>query len=136
VGTFLQQLVNGLEVGSLYALIALGYTLIYGILHIVNFAHGEIYMLGAMAVLYLHVVAGLALVPTLVVIVALALLLGLCIERGIFREGRTRRHARGGGRGRATNMAQERAPVRPGAVSVMLFSHRLVPPIPKLSNIT
>jgi branched-chain amino acid transport system permease protein len=44
---FLQQLLNGLTLGSVYALIALGYTMVYGILELINFAHGEIYMLGA-----------------------------------------------------------------------------------------
>jgi len=44
---FLQQLINGLTVGAVYALIALGYTMVYGILQLINFAHGEIYMLGA-----------------------------------------------------------------------------------------
>jgi len=44
---FLQQLINGLTVGSVYALIALGYSMVYGILELINFAHGEIYMLGA-----------------------------------------------------------------------------------------
>jgi branched-chain amino acid transport system permease protein len=44
---FFQQLVNGLTVGSVYAIIALGYTMVYGILELINFAHGEIYMLGA-----------------------------------------------------------------------------------------
>ena len=44
---FTQQLVNGIVVGSVYALIALGYTLVYGILKLINFAHGEIYMIGA-----------------------------------------------------------------------------------------
>jgi len=44
---FLQQLVNGLTLGSVYALIALGYSMVYGILELINFAHGEIYMLGA-----------------------------------------------------------------------------------------
>ena len=44
---FAQQLVNGLVVGAVYALIALGYTLVYGILQLINFAHGEIYMIGA-----------------------------------------------------------------------------------------
>src|SRR5258708_38753314 len=44
---FPQQLDNGLETGSLYALIALGYTLIYGILEMLNFAHGDVYMVGA-----------------------------------------------------------------------------------------
>jgi branched-chain amino acid transport system permease protein len=44
---FLQQLINGLTLGSVYALIALGYSMVYGILELINFAHGEIYMLGA-----------------------------------------------------------------------------------------
>ena len=43
----LQQILNGLTLGSIYALIALGYTMVYGILEFINFAHGEIYMLGA-----------------------------------------------------------------------------------------
>lgn len=44
---FLQQLINGLALGSIYALIALGYTMVYGVLRFINFAHGDIYMLGA-----------------------------------------------------------------------------------------
>jgi len=43
---FLEQLVNGLTLGSTYALIALGYTMVYGIIQLINFAHGEIYMFG------------------------------------------------------------------------------------------
>jgi branched-chain amino acid transport system permease protein len=43
----LQQLVNGITLGAIYALIALGYTMVYGILEFINFAHGEIYMMGA-----------------------------------------------------------------------------------------
>jgi branched-chain amino acid transport system permease protein len=43
---FVQQLVNGLTLGSVYALIALGYTMVYGILKLLNFAHGEVYMMG------------------------------------------------------------------------------------------
>jgi branched-chain amino acid transport system permease protein len=80
-----QGLAIGLLTGILYILVALGLTLIYGILHIVNFAHGEIYMLGAMAVFYFHVVGGLQLAPTILVIVVLSLLFGLAIERGVFR---------------------------------------------------
>ena len=44
---FLQQLVNGLSIGSIYALIALGYTMVYGIIKLINFAHGDMYMIGA-----------------------------------------------------------------------------------------
>jgi branched-chain amino acid transport system permease protein len=47
VNLFLQQLINGLNVGSIYALIAIGYTMVYGIIKLINFAHGEIMMFGA-----------------------------------------------------------------------------------------
>src|ERR1700741_1834210 len=46
--TFLQQLVNGLTAGSVYAVVALGYTMVYGIIQLINFAHGEVVMIGAM----------------------------------------------------------------------------------------
>src|ERR1700679_3844957 len=48
----LQQLVNGLSQGSIYALIALGYTMVFGVLRFINFAHGDVYMLGAFAGVY------------------------------------------------------------------------------------
>ena len=55
---FMQQVVNGLSIGSIYALIALGYTMVYGIIKLINFAHGDIYMLGAFigfsAITYFH----------------------------------------------------------------------------------
>ena len=44
---FVQQLINGISLGSIYALIALGYTMVYGIIKLINFAHGDIYMIGA-----------------------------------------------------------------------------------------
>ncbi len=81
----LQGLAIGVLTGILYVLIALGLTLIYGILHIVNFAHGEIYMLGAMGVFYGYVVLKLPFAVTLVAILVLSLLLGLVVERGFFR---------------------------------------------------
>ncbi|MBP7446222.1 MAG: branched-chain amino acid ABC transporter permease, partial [Zoogloea sp.] len=49
--TLLQQTVNGLVVGSVYALVALGYTMVYGILGLINFAHGDILMVGALVAL-------------------------------------------------------------------------------------
>src|SRR5579872_3288704 len=49
MNTFLQQLVNGLTVGSFYALVALGYTMVYGVIRLINFAHGDLYMVGAFA---------------------------------------------------------------------------------------
>ena len=48
---FFQQLVNGLTLGSLYALIAVGYTVVYGIIQLINFAHGEVFMIGAFGAL-------------------------------------------------------------------------------------
>jgi branched-chain amino acid transport system permease protein len=80
-----QGLAIGLLTGILYVLIALGLTLIYGILHIVNFAHGEIYMLGAMGVFYGYVVLKLPFAVTLAAILVLSLLLGLVVERAFFR---------------------------------------------------
>ncbi len=50
---FFQQLINGLSLGAFYALIALGYTMVYGILRFINFAHGDIFMLGAFSGYYL-----------------------------------------------------------------------------------
>jgi branched-chain amino acid transport system permease protein len=51
---FLQQIVNGLSQGSIYALIALGYTMVYGVLRFINFAHGDVFMVGAFSGMYLH----------------------------------------------------------------------------------
>ena len=48
VDVFIQQLINGLVVGSMYALVALGYTMVYGIINLINFAHGEVLMVGAL----------------------------------------------------------------------------------------
>src|SRR5512147_1794565 len=59
---FLQQLINGLAWGSIYALIALGYTMVYGVLKFINFAHGDVYMVGA----YLAYYVGCALVGFLI----------------------------------------------------------------------
>ncbi len=54
---FLQQVVNGLSTGAVYALIALGYTMVYGVLRLINFAHGDVYMVGAVAAYYLAAAA-------------------------------------------------------------------------------
>ncbi|HJV73363.1 MAG TPA: branched-chain amino acid ABC transporter permease [Noviherbaspirillum sp.] len=70
--TFIQQIINGLVLGSMYALVALGYTMVYGVLNLINFAHGDVLMIGAMvAVTILKVVQGAA--PDLPGIVKLAI---------------------------------------------------------------
>ena len=80
-----QGVAIGLVNGALYILTALGLTLIYGILHIVNFAHGEIYMLGAMLVYVLFVALQWPLGLAFVAIIAAAALAGMAVERGVFR---------------------------------------------------
>ena len=57
---FLQQLINGLTLGAVYGLIAIGYTMVYGIIGMINFAHGEIYMIGAFIALICFTILGLA----------------------------------------------------------------------------
>ena len=49
MSTFLQQLINGISLGAIYSLIALGYTMVYGVLKLINFAHGDVYILRLMA---------------------------------------------------------------------------------------
>ncbi len=91
---FLQQLLNGLTIGAVYALIALGYTMVYGIIQLVNFAHGEIFMIGAYFGLSLFACfaaqAGAAisigvLALGLIVAAAGSALLGFCIDRSAYR---------------------------------------------------
>jgi len=90
---FLQQLINGLAFGSILALIALGYTMVYGILRFINFAHGDVFMLGAFAGFYLtpriaalmptpSIGSGLAVMGMAMVICAV---IGIVIERLVYR---------------------------------------------------
>lgn len=91
---FIQQILNGLVLGSVYAIIALGYTMVYGILGIINFAHGDVLMVGAMvalsaiSVLQTHF-PGLGNVPTLVIALVIAAAvcacLGITIEKVAYR---------------------------------------------------
>jgi len=92
---FTQQLINGLALGAVYALIALGYTMVYGILQLINFAHGEVYMIGA----YLGIIVfgaltawgltayslPLALLATVLVSMAFCAVYGAAIERVAYR---------------------------------------------------
>ncbi len=81
----LQQFINGLAVGSIYALIALGYTMVYGIIKLINFAHGDIYMLGAYFGFYALTVLKLSLVPAVLVSMAGAAVVGVVLERVAYR---------------------------------------------------
>ena len=78
---FLQQLVNGLSLGSIYALIALGYTMVYGIIKLINFAHGDIYMLGAYCAFLITTYCGLGFIPALLISMFFCGVVGVLIER-------------------------------------------------------
>ena len=90
---FLQQLVNGVSLGAVYGLIALGYTMVYGIIGMINFAHGDIYMVGAfISLIFLTLLAALgitslplALALVLLITVAITALYGWTVERVAYR---------------------------------------------------
>jgi branched-chain amino acid transport system permease protein len=82
---FLQQLINGIVLGAIYALVALGYTMVYGILGLINFAHGEVVMIGAMvglAVIQLIVGSGIVLPGPAVAALGLAAAIPACMALG------------------------------------------------------
>ena len=84
-GYLVQQVVNGLILGSMYALVAIGFSLIYGIIRLINFAHGDVVMIGAFVTLGLMQLAGLPFVVVAVAVLAVGALVGLLIERAAFR---------------------------------------------------
>jgi len=101
VQEFFQQLANGIAWGSIYALIALGYTMVYGILRLINFAHGDIYMVGAFAAYFLAralgvgtvthaspIMAALVLVGSMVISALLGMLIELLAYRPVRRSSR------------------------------------------------
>ncbi|MBT1813964.1 branched-chain amino acid ABC transporter permease [Enterobacter roggenkampii] len=92
--TLIQQLINGVMLGSIYALIALGYTMVYGILRIINFAHGDILMVGALTTLsamnalnttFPHMPKLLQLGVALMIAMAVCALLAMAVERFAYR---------------------------------------------------
>jgi branched-chain amino acid transport system permease protein len=79
-----QQIINGLSLGSIYALIALGYTMVYGIIQLINFAHGDIYMVGAF-IGYFAIVSGLPFPIALVLAMVVPAVFGAFIERFAYK---------------------------------------------------
>lgn len=80
---FLQQIINGLVQGSVYALVALGYTMVYGILGLINFAHGEVVMIGAMVALtMLQTLLAAAFSPLIAILVSLMVAVTACMALG------------------------------------------------------
>ena len=90
---FLQQLINGLTLGSVYAIVALGYTMVYGIIQLINFAHGEVVMIGAMvAFSVINLLAANTALPPLVMLtlgigiaIPVCMLVGYTLERFAYR---------------------------------------------------
>ena len=89
MGQFLQQLINGIQIGSTYALIALGYTMVYGIVRLINFAHADIFMFGAYMGFFLAPVMarifGGAFIPTIIAAMLITGLLGFVMEKLAYR---------------------------------------------------
>ncbi|NRD77259.1 branched-chain amino acid ABC transporter permease [Bacillus sp. BRMEA1] len=77
----IQQLVNGISLGSIYALIALGYTMVYGIVKLINFAHGDVFMVGAFIGFYCISIFHLGFFPALLISMAACAIFGVLIER-------------------------------------------------------
>ncbi len=90
---FLQQIINGLTLGSVYAIVALGYTMVYGIIQLINFAHGEVVMIGAMvAFTVISLLAANTTLPPLVIVligagaaIPVCMLVGYALERLAYR---------------------------------------------------
>ena len=83
--SFLSYLINGVSLGSIYAIIALGYTMVYGIAKMLNFAHGDVIMIGAFVVLNALNVMNLPVIPAIFVAVVGCTVLGVVIERVAYR---------------------------------------------------
>lgn len=82
---WLQQLVNGISVGSIYALIALGYTMVYGIIKLINFAHGDVFMLGAFIGFFAIARWDLGFFPALIIAMIICSIIGVIIERVAYK---------------------------------------------------
>ena len=81
---FLQQLINGISLGSLYALIAIGYTMVYGILRLINFAHGDVLMMGCYFAFYAFLIFSVPWWISFPMAILLTALLGITIDRGAY----------------------------------------------------
>ncbi|WP_413364120.1 branched-chain amino acid ABC transporter permease [Lysinibacillus sp. 3P01SB] len=82
---WIQQLVNGVSLGSIYALIALGYTMVYGIIKLINFAHGDVFMLGAFIGFYAIARWDMHFIPALILAMILCAVIGVIIERVAYK---------------------------------------------------
>lgn len=83
--SFISYLINGLSLGSVYAIIALGYTMVYGIAKMLNFAHGDVIMIGAYVSLIAMTNAGMPALPALIISVIVCTVMGIVIERVAYK---------------------------------------------------
>ena len=83
--SFLNYLITGISLGSVYAIIALGYTMVYGIAKMLNFAHGDVIMIGAYAVYIAMSQAHLPAIPSILLAMVICTVLGVVIERVAYR---------------------------------------------------
>jgi branched-chain amino acid transport system permease protein len=94
---FIQQMINGITIGAFYALVALGYTMVYGVLKLINFAHGDLFMWGAyIGLTGLNILVGVLaqgsawlVIPTIIVVMATIAFAGVMVERVAYRPLRT-----------------------------------------------
>lgn len=90
---FIQQLINGITIGAFYSLVALGYTMVYGVLKLINFAHGDMFMWGAylgltglnIAITLLAGTTAWALIPVIIIVMVTVALVGVLVERVAYR---------------------------------------------------
>lgn len=108
---FLSQVINGLGLGSIYALVALGYSMVYGIVQLINFAHGDIIMVGAYIAYVLLVVAGAPLWIAVIGSIVFCIIAGMFIERLAYR--------------RLINMGAPRISLLITAIGVSIFLQNL-----------
>lgn len=85
LSTFVQHIINGISLGSLYALIAIGYTMVYGILLLINFAHGDIFMMAGYFMIFSVINFGLPFFVAIPLVLILTVLLGIVLERTAYR---------------------------------------------------
>ena len=85
INNLVEQLINGLRTGSIYALIALGYTMVYGIAKMINFAHGDIIMVGAYALYVFAALLGLPVPVCIILTIIVCAVLGIVVERIVYK---------------------------------------------------
>ncbi|MDI9495380.1 MAG: branched-chain amino acid ABC transporter permease [Bacillota bacterium] len=82
---FLQQLANGISLGSLYALLAIGYTMVYGILRLINFAHGDIFMMAAYFMIFSIITFKLPWFVAIIIVITATVALGVLVEKTAYK---------------------------------------------------